>query len=234
MRILLTNDDGLDAPGLETLAKVASEFADIIVAAPAQPCSGCGHRIVTDRDVLVTEESRHRFRVHGFPADCVRLALTQFAPNVDLVLSGINDGANLGADVHVSGTVAAVREAALFRVPGIALSQFRNRPSRIQWEQSAALVRRVLNEWLATTHEPLTLLNVNLPDPLQLPDNDSWMQSIPLIECSVDNSPLPYRYEQTATGYRYCGIYQERDREPHTDVHHCMNGAITVSRVRVG
>lgn len=234
MRILLTNDDGIEAPGIKTLAEVASEYGEVVVAAPAHPCSGCGHRIITDREVEVVETSRHWFRVDGFPADCVRLALTQFAPNVDLVLSGINDGANLGADVHVSGTVAGVREAALFRVPGIALSQFRNRPSRIQWEQSAALVRRVLNEWLAVPHPPLTLLNVNLPDPLDTTHSEPWIDSIPIVECLVDSSPLPYRYEQTPKGYRYCGIYQERDREPTTDVQHCMSGAITVSRVRVG
>ena len=224
MRLLLTNDDGMDAPGIAALAEVASEFGEVVVVAPHLPCSGCGHRIVTDRPIGVKQERAGWYRVEGFPADCVRLALAQLVDQVDWVLSGINDGANLGADIHVSGTVAAVREAALFRVPGIALSQFRNRPSNMSWDQTSQLARQVLQAMLNWKLEAGDFLNVNLPDPPNSPE--------PKV-CPVDDSPLPFHYAVSDQGYRYQGIYQERSRHVDSDVHHCFSGTITVSQLSV-
>ena len=113
MRILLTNDDGIDAPGLAALRDAAAVLGgDLVVVAPAECHSGCGHRVTTDRAIRVEELARGRFRVGGTPADCVRIAVAQLVPDAALVLSGINAGGNLGADVHHSGTVAAAREAA--------------------------------------------------------------------------------------------------------------------------
>ena len=121
MRFLLTNDDGIDAPGLQALYDAASQLGEVTVAAPTLVHSGCGHRVTTDAPFAVEEMGTGRFAVAGTPADCVRVALHDLAPRVDWVLSGVNAGGNLGADVYHSGTVAAVREAVLHGVPGVAL-----------------------------------------------------------------------------------------------------------------
>src|SRR4051794_39363931 len=107
MRLLLTNDDGIAAPGLLALESAVRHLgAEFVVVAPASVCSGCGHRVTTDGTIRVEERTPGRFAVEGTPADCVRLALHALATGVDWVLSGINAGGNLGADVYHSGTVA--------------------------------------------------------------------------------------------------------------------------------
>src|SRR5262249_20550980 len=125
MHFLLTNDDGIDAPGLQALFQAVQPFAESIVVAPASALSGCSHRVTTDGPIRIDKRAANRFAVDGTPADCVRVGLHALAKDVDWVLSGINAGGNLGADVHHSGTVAAVREAVLHGKPGIALSQYR-------------------------------------------------------------------------------------------------------------
>ncbi|MBC7817459.1 MAG: 5'/3'-nucleotidase SurE, partial [Planctomycetaceae bacterium] len=122
MKFLLTNDDGIDAPGLRLLAEIAREFGEVIVVAPDGVRSGCGHQVTNDRPLALTNVRPGEFACDGTPADCARLGLKHIAADVDWVLSGVNDGGNLGIDVYMSGTVAAVREAVLLGKPGIALS----------------------------------------------------------------------------------------------------------------
>src|SRR5262249_57858395 len=122
MKLLLTNDDGVFAPGLEALAEAAAELGEVLVVAPASHLSGCGHRVTTHGPIRVEQVAPGRVAVDGTPGDCVRVALHDLMPDADWVLSGINHGGNLGADVHHSGTVAAAREAVLHGRPAIALS----------------------------------------------------------------------------------------------------------------
>src|SRR5262245_53768028 len=126
MKLLLTNDDGIDAPGLRALLAAAQPLGEPVVVAPARAHSGCSHRVTTDGPFRVAARP-DGFAVEGTPADCVRVALHDVAPDIAWVLSGINAGGNLGADVYHSGTVAAVREAVLHGLPGVALSQYRKR-----------------------------------------------------------------------------------------------------------
>src|SRR5262245_7516831 len=149
LRFLLTNDDGIDAPGLAALAAAARHLGETVTVAPAGPCSSCGHQVTTTRSVRLNDHGEGRYSVEGWPADCVRVALHGAAERVDWVLSGINAGGNLGADVYVSGTVAAVREAALLGLPGVALSHYKRRESEFDWLRAAAWVRRLLPELLA-------------------------------------------------------------------------------------
>jgi len=116
-KILLTNDDGWDAPGLEALKVLATELGDVYVLAPRDPHSYAGHRVTTDTALYLTETAPRQLTLTGTPADCVRVALTAVFPEVDWVLAGINRGGNLGADLFSSGTVAAAREAALLGKP---------------------------------------------------------------------------------------------------------------------
>ena len=124
MKILLSNDDGIAAPGLAALLAAARDFGEPVVVAPAGPQSGVSHMITWEKGVCLEPRGADTFAVHGTPADCARLGLFSVAPDAAWVLSGINHGGNLGADVYYSGTVAAVREAVLNGWPGIAFSHY--------------------------------------------------------------------------------------------------------------
>src|SRR4051794_1097407 len=108
--LLLTNDDGIEAPGLAALYAAAEGPGARWVVAPTGHYSGCGHVVTTHAPVTIVRQGRDRFGVDGTPADCVRMALHHLEPGLSWVLSGINAGGNLGTDTHHSGTVAAVRE----------------------------------------------------------------------------------------------------------------------------
>ena len=113
MKLLLTNDDGFDAPGLDALLKAAEGLGECVVLAPRQPLSGCSHQVTTHEPLRVERRGLSRYSLSGTPADCVRIGLRQLVPDAGCVLSGINQGGNLGSDVFYSGTVAAVREGVL-------------------------------------------------------------------------------------------------------------------------
>jgi 5'-nucleotidase len=134
MKLLLTNDDGIEAPGLQALFEVARQIGEPIVVAPEQSLSGCSHQVTTDQPIRVRQVSPCRFAVRGTPADCVRVGLQLFVPDAAWVLSGINAGGNLGADVYHSGTVAAARESVLHGWPAIALSHYRKRGLSLDWD----------------------------------------------------------------------------------------------------
>src|SRR5436853_563150 len=106
MRFLLTNDDGIDAPGLSALIEAARELGEVAIVAPERTHSGCGHQVTTHGPIQLRRLAANRLAITGTPADCVRLALHSLAPDFDWVLSGVNAGGNLGADVFHSGTVA--------------------------------------------------------------------------------------------------------------------------------
>ncbi len=117
MKIVLTNDDGIDSPGLETLNRCAEQLGDVIIVAPQNAQSGIAHRVTTREPIRVNQLGPDRHSVDGTPADCVRIALKVISPDTDWLISGINAGANLGSDVYNSGTVAAAREAAILGYP---------------------------------------------------------------------------------------------------------------------
>ncbi|MFM8415838.1 MAG: 5'/3'-nucleotidase SurE [Planctomycetota bacterium] len=228
MKILLTNDDGIDAPGLAALAAAARSLGgEAVVVAPAEPHSGCGHRVTTGRPLVVEESEPGRFRVHGTPADCVRLALAQLAPDVGLVLSGINAGGNLGADIHHSGTVAAAREAALHGRAAVAASQYHRRGTTIDWERSAAWLEAVLALLRSRPAGAGEFWNVNLPD------LEAGVTAPPVVECAVDPSPFTLEYRLADGGWHYGASYHERPRVAGGDVATCFGGAIALSRLRV-
>ena len=168
MRILLTNDDGIHAPGLEVLEEIAAQFSDDIwVCAPSEEQSGAGHSLTLNRPVRLQKFADRRFAVTGTPTDSVMMALREVmdAPP-DLILSGVNRGANLGDDITYSGTVSAGIEGALAGIRSVAMSQVISRESAASDDLFAAA-----REWGAKVIEPLldapfaerTLVNVNFP-----------------------------------------------------------------------
>jgi 5'-nucleotidase len=166
-RILVTNDDGFHAPGLKVLEKIARQLSDDVwVVAPSLEQSGAGHSLTLRRPLQTRRFSRRRFAVEGTPTDCVLVAVKSLIPGrkPDLVLSGVNHGANLGEDVTYSGTVSAAMEATLIGIPAIALSQVRDPQRPIQWktaERHGADVIRKLTRFPWTKG---VLMSVNFPN----------------------------------------------------------------------
>ena len=228
MKLLISNDDGIDAPGLTALLSAARKLGDPVVVAPAGPQSGVSHAVTAHGPVRIEPRGDKRFAVYGTPADCARVGLLRLAPTAKWVLSGINHGGNLGADVHYSGTVAAVREAVLHGWPGAAVSHYRRKGMEFDWERAANWVARVLADLLARPTEPGLFYNVNLPH-LGPADDDPE-----IVFCPLDPHPLPlsYRHEQDSELY-YDGDYHARQRTRGADVDVCFGGSIAVTAIRL-
>jgi 5'-nucleotidase len=228
MRLLLTNDDGIEAPGLKALEEAARRLGEVLVAAPAAPQSGCGHRVTTSAPLRVQRLAADRLAVFGTPADCVRLAVFGLLGPFDWVLSGVNAGGNLGADVYHSGTVAAVREAAFHGLPGVALSQYRRPGLADDWDAVCRRAFAVLNRLLAEPPTPGVYWNVNFP---HLPPDADEPES---VDCPLELLPLPLSYRTEDDGHRYNGDYHRRPRRPGSDVDVCFGGRIAVTRMHLG
>ncbi len=146
-------------------------------------------------------------------------------PQAEYVLAGINQGGNLGADIFLSGTVAAAREAALLGKPSVAISQYVARGRKVDWELTAQRARTALGAVLSRKPEPYTFWNVNLPHPPE------GMPDPAVVFCSIDNHPLPVQFRKEGSQYFYCGDYHLRPRSPGSDVAECFGGKITASKI---
>ena len=168
MRILLTNDDGIHAPGLAVLETIARTLSDDIwICAPAEEQSGAGHSLTLTRPVRLRKHDDRRFSVSGTPTDAVAMGLRKVLPEPpNLILSGVNRGANLGDDVTYSGTVAAAMEGALAGIRSIALSQVYSREGMgdsVPFAAAAQWGQKVLRPLLDMPFAPRSLININFP-----------------------------------------------------------------------
>jgi 5'-nucleotidase len=222
--LLLTNDDGIGAPGLEALFEIAAAIGQPVVVAPVEAHSGCSHRVTTAGPIRV-ERRPKGYAVAGTPADCVRLGLHGLVKDAAWVLSGLNEGGNLGADVHHSGTVAAVREAVLHGRPGIALSHYRKSGGHIDWLRAARWLTPMLNDLIARPWTPGTFWNINLPhlEPAE-PEPE-------VVFCPLDPGPLPLSFREDGECWHYNGNYHLRTRAAGSDVDVCFRGHIAVTRL---
>jgi 5'-nucleotidase len=225
MKFLLTNDDGIAAAGLVALDRAAQDLGEAVWAAPHVHLSGCSHRVTTDQPLRLTEQAPRRWAVEGTPADCVRIGLAHLLPDTDWVLSGLNHGGNLGADVHVSGTVAAVREGVLHGKPGIALSQYTKRNQEIAWDRAVRWLAPLLADLVARPWTPGTFWNVNLP---HLMPSDPEPR---VVFCPLETGPLPLSFREEAGLFHYNGNYHQRQRQAGSDVDVCFSGNIAVTLI---
>jgi len=165
-RILVTNDDGIHAPGLKVLERIARALSrDVWVVAPESEQSAVAHSLTLRRPLRLRRLAKRRFALDGTPTDCVLVAAHKLMNGKppDLVLSGVNEGNNLGEDVTYSGTVAAAMEGALLGIPSVALSQARPAEGPVRWATAEQIAPHVLRR-LATLPWPRdVLLNVNFP-----------------------------------------------------------------------
>ncbi|MEX0267968.1 5'/3'-nucleotidase SurE [Leptolyngbyaceae cyanobacterium UHCC 1019] len=226
MVFVITNDDGIDAPGIRSLlAAVRQMNLAAIVVAPQSQFSGCGHQVTTTQPILVEQRSEYEYAIAGTPVDCVRIALSHLCPQAEGVLSGINAGGNLGTDVYISGTVAAVREAAMHRIPGIALSNYRQGKCEIDWAIATSLAIQVLEKVLSKPVEPGTYWNVNLPQ------YSAQSLEPKLIFCAPCTQPLPNTFQVEDNYFYYKGDYSNRAYDVGGDVEICFSGHIAVTQL---
>ena len=163
MRILLSNDDGYFAPGIEHLARILSTVADITVVAPERDRSGASNSLTLDRPLSLKQSANGFYHVNGTPTDCVHLAVTGMLDELpDMVVSGINNGANMGDDTIYSGTVAAATEGFLLGVPSVAVSLC----SKVgaHYETAAQIALEAVQMIRQQKSSAPVLLNVNVPD----------------------------------------------------------------------
>jgi 5'-nucleotidase len=163
--ILVTNDDGYDAPGLEALIRAVEPLGDLLVVSPERGISGASHALTLDRPLRVRERGVRRFSVDGTPADCVHLGVLNLAGGAgpDLVVSGVNRGLNVGDDVTYSGTVAAAMEGALLGIPSVAFSMEIGEDGEPPFEQAEPFVRSIGGEVLRRGLDARIFLGVNFP-----------------------------------------------------------------------
>lgn len=230
MHFLLTNDDGIDAPGLAALADAVSSFpgAQVSIVATTTEHSQCAHRVTTHRPLKVDARGDRRWAVEGTPADCVRVALFGLNLKPDWVISGVNAGGNMGQDIVISGTVAAAREAAYHGIAAMAFSHYLIKDIPVDWPRISTwvteLIGRLSGKWL---HDG-EFWNVNFP---HHPPGSMAMPEV--LPCTPERLPLHVSYEQQSDGYLYSARYSERQHNPGSDVDACFEGKIAVSRLKI-
>jgi 5'-nucleotidase len=163
LRILISNDDGYQARGLRTLAEHLKPIADVVVVAPDRNRSGASNSLTLETPLRVERVGHDLYYVNGTPTDCVHIAITGLLEHEpDVLISGINNGANLGDDVLYSGTVAAAMEGRFLGIPSIAVSLVLN--GREHYETAALLVRKLVERNIADPLPTDAILNINVPD----------------------------------------------------------------------
>ena len=235
MKILLTNDDGYDAPWLMDTFKALQKIGSVHVVAPRVECSACSHAITLRRDIAVERRTHEvfgeAFAVSGTPADCVRLAISELIEGpIDLVVSGMNRGANTGVDTYYSGTVAAAREGAFMGLPAVAISQAIRNDVEIDWDVSTGIACGLAAE---LAKEPIPdggFWNVNLPAPLPT-DVANHLHRVP-----VASHPTPLSFdrsedEQGNSSYRYGAPFWSREVGGDTDYAVVRDGGIAVTAI---
>lgn len=166
-RVLLTNDDGFDAPGMAILAQIANQIAEEIwIVAPALDRSGVSNAISVREPLRVVPRGQNKFAVYGTPADCVALALGNLMKDTlpDLILSGVNNGSNIGVEVILSGTVGAATTGMLSGIPSIALSQCVNDGEEIKWQTALTYAPKLITTLVDKGWSNNTCLNINFPN----------------------------------------------------------------------
>lgn len=164
LKILVSNDDGVYAPGINILATAMAELGQVDVVAPDRDRSGASNSLTLDAPLRVKQLDNGHYSVQGTPTDCVHLATTGLLKQLpDLVVSGINDGANLGDDIFYSGTVAAAMEGRFMGLPAIALSMVGYSTNK-NYQTAALVAKKIIKHLLVDPLPHNTILNINIPD----------------------------------------------------------------------
>lgn len=234
MRILLTNDDGIHAPGLELLEAIAARLSDDVwVCAPAEEQSGAGHSLTLHQPVRLRQFGEKRFAVTGTPTDSVNLALRKLFDDKkpDLVISGINAGENLADDITYSGTISAAIEGALAGIPAIALSQAM-REKGASFAAAEAWAEKVLAPLVEVPMAKRTLVNVNFPD--RAPDAVQGIRVVRQGFHDYDRGSLVEGTDPRGRSYYWFGLEEmEHTLDNGTDLEAVADGYISVTPLQL-
>jgi len=234
--ILLTNDDGYTSSGIIAAYQAIRHLGPVHVVAPSSEQSACSHAI-TQRGPIIAKRITHEpfgeiFAVNGTPADCVRVALAELIPSpVDLVISGINHGANAGVDTFYSGTVAAAREAAIMGVKGISLSQALRRGLDTDWTACANAAKIAIDQIIDERLPSPGFWSINLPAPI--PDKPG--DHIHRVPISLAPAPMSFdtalQDDGQTLALTYSGNYWNRQKQENTDYHVVSHGGIAITSI---
>ena len=230
MRILLSNDDGYQARGLRTLADGLADLAEVTIVAPDRNRSGASNSLTLDKPLRVEQAEANVYYVDGTPTDCVHVAMTGLlADEPDMVISGINHGANLGDDVLYSGTVAAAMEGRFLGLPALAVSLVLGDGKN--FGTAVSLIRQCVSRM---KHDPLpgdTILNINVPD---LPERSIQGIRSTRLGCRHKSAPvIPARDPEDSPIYWVGPAGEGQDVGAGTDFHAVANSCISVSPIKV-
>lgn len=231
MQILLANDDGIHAPGLRALRDALLELGDVQVVAPLMEQSGVSHRITYLHPIMVREvreeDAHFGWAVDGSPADCVKMGVLEFCPRrPDLIVSGINSGANVGINVIYSGTVAAAIEGAFFGITSIAVSLAQGTPP--DYPAAAQRAVRLIGQIRERGPSPGSLWNINLPD-----SSDEGPRGVRVCPMGVrrHTDTIEKRIDPRGRPYYWSGLdpIGNHELEPGTDVKELREGFVTMT-----
>lgn len=229
MRILIANDDGYLAPGLAALVKAMEGLGEIDVIAPEQNASGTSNALTLSRPLSVFTATNGFRYVNGTPSDSVHVALTGLLPRPDLVLSGINNGANMGDDTLYSGTVAAAMEGFLFGVPAIAFSQVEKGWAHV--DAAARVARAIVEQALAIGRPGPWLLNVNIPN---REDADSLPRVVTRLGRRHASEPVIRQTNPRGEPIYWIGPAGDaREAGEGTDFHAAASGRVSITPLQV-
>lgn len=234
VRVLLTNDDGINGEGLRVLERVARTFTDDVwVVAPDSERSAAGHSLTISRPLRIRTLGERRFTIDGTPTDCVLIALNKLVgrDRPTLLLSGVNHGSNIGEDMTYSGTIAAAMEGALLGVPSIALSMHYEKGGPDHWETPLALAPDVIRKITVRPWPDNALVNVNFP---ARPVNEVTGVHVVRHGKRKIGDDLVERVDPRGKPYIWVGAqYGEADITPDTDVHVVFHGGISITPLRL-
>lgn len=230
MKILISNDDGYSAPGLSILAEHIAKIADITVVAPERNRSGASNSLTLDRPLSVKKASNGFFYVNGTPTDCVHIALTGLMDTMpDMVISGINDGANMGDDTIYSGTVAAAMEGYLLGIPSIAVSMSQHNSTH--FETAARVAVELIQHYQKNGFSAPTLLNVNVPD---IPYQELQGRTVTRLGKRHKAEPVvQLKTPRNETVYWVGAAGQPNDGGPGTDFYAVASNQVSISPIQV-
>ena len=222
--VLATNDDGVEAKGLRAVKEELADLGTVVVVAPAEERSAVSHGLTIHHPIRVREISENHYALTGTPVDCVLFAIRKILPRLpDLVVSGINRGPNLGDDILYSGTVAAAREAALYRIPALAVSLV-TRSEKPDYGPAAGCVHWLINDFHPDRIPEGAFLNVNFPEG-DLGGYRFTRQGTKLVASSVQEKSDP-------RGHRYYWIGPDESQwvvEGDTDYQAIEDGMVSIT-----
>jgi len=231
-RVLISNDDGVSAPGIKVLERAMKRLcAEVWVVAPEHEQSAASHSLTLRKPLRIRKIAKRKFAVDGTPTDAVLLGVQRVMKDCppDLVLSGINRGGNLGEDVTYSGTVAAAMEGTLLGIPSVAFSLVTPDSAKAHWATAEACVEQVIRKLAGVSFPHGVLVNVNIPDvpPGEVTGIENTRQGRRKIGCELLEGRDP-----KGQPYYWIGAQREEDRSrPGTDLEAVARGAVSVAPI---